>query len=103
MLASQGVEDREAVVKHLERVSRLELRPEEASAFAADLDRLLDYLKRLQAADVTGEADWTPPLGRPTATRPDVTTPTLGSARALALAQGAQDGFFRVPRTLADD
>lgn len=89
-------------LEHLQRLARLELAPEEAAEVAADLVTLLDYLARLQAADVEGEDEWRPPLAPATAMRADVLAPSLPTALALALAPAAKDGFFEVPRTLED-
>ncbi len=89
-------------LEHLQRLSRLELTEEEAAAFSADLDLLLAYLARLQEADLDDEPEWTPPLPPASPTRPDVVQPSLAREMALGLAPAAQDGFFRVPRTLDD-
>lgn len=90
-------------LEHLQRLARLELAPDEAAEVASDLGTLLDYLARLQAADVEGEDEWRPPLAPATAMRADVLAPSLPTTTALALAPAAKDGFFKVPRTLEDD
>jgi aspartyl-tRNA(Asn)/glutamyl-tRNA(Gln) amidotransferase subunit C len=89
-------------LEHLLRLARLELAPGEDEEVAADLARLLDYLERLQAADVGEEDEWRPPMPPAAATRPDVVAPSLPTEAALRLAPAARDGFFEVPRTLDD-
>ncbi len=103
VLASRDVKARDERVEHLQRLARLELGPGEAEAVSADLELLIGYLERLQAVDVEGEPEWTPPLAPTRALRPDVVAPSLDTSVALGLAPNVQDGFFRVPRTVDDD
>ncbi len=103
VLASHGVNSRDERVEHLQRLARLELGPGEAEAVSADLEVLIGYLERLQAVDVEGEPEWTPPISPATLLRPDEVTPSLDSRVALGLAPNVQGDFFRVPRTVDDD
>ena len=91
-----------AQVRHVARLARLALSPEEEERFAAQLDHVLQYIERLQAVDVSGvdplsfagDAAAAAPL------REDVPRP--GLPRDLVLAQAPeQDGAaFVVPRII---
>ncbi|HTO95720.1 MAG TPA: Asp-tRNA(Asn)/Glu-tRNA(Gln) amidotransferase subunit GatC [Myxococcales bacterium] len=91
-----------AQVRHVARLARLALSPEEEERFAAQLGHVLEYIERLQAVDVSGVE----PLGfaGDAAARAPLREdePRPGLAREQALAQAPrQDGqAFVVPRII---
>jgi aspartyl-tRNA(Asn)/glutamyl-tRNA(Gln) amidotransferase subunit C len=90
-------------VAHLARLARLALDDEELDHYAEQLDVILASVARV--ADVA--ADDIPPTSHPmplvNVTRPDLVTPSLAQADALAAAPAVEDGRFRVPRILDEE
>jgi aspartyl-tRNA(Asn)/glutamyl-tRNA(Gln) amidotransferase subunit C len=88
---------------HLARLARLALDDEELDHYAEQLDVILASVARV--ADVA--ADDIPPTSHPmplvNVTRPDLVTPSLAQADALAAAPAVEDGRFRVPRILDEE
>jgi aspartyl-tRNA(Asn)/glutamyl-tRNA(Gln) amidotransferase subunit C len=87
-------------VRHIARLARLRLTPEEERRYAEQLSAILDYAERLQRVDLTdvpptaGVQDLRAPL------RPDVSRPPLPRERALANAVSTDAGMFLVPPIL---
>ena len=87
-------------VRHIARLARLRLSPEEERRYAEQLSAILDYadrLKRVDTSDVAptaGVQDLEAPL------RPDTPRPGLPRERALANAPATADGMFLVPPVL---
>lgn len=88
-------------LKHLLRLARIELAPDEVDGIAEDLGALLGYLARLRDADVDDE-EWAPPIAPAASLRQDEPATSLERGAALSLAPSTQDGFFRVPRVVDD-
>lgn len=81
---------------------RLELTAPESNALFADLTELLESVETLAQIDLSDEEPWRPLPGNAPA-RLDEVAPSLSVEAALALAPAAQDGYFKVPRTVDDD
>ncbi|MCG5434378.1 Asp-tRNA(Asn)/Glu-tRNA(Gln) amidotransferase subunit GatC [Mycobacterium sp. MYCO198283] len=92
-----------ADVAHLARLARLALTDDEIAGYTTQLGAILDHVSRIQALD-TGDV---PPTGNPlkeqNVTRPDVVTPSLPQADALAAAPAVADGRFAVPQILGEE
>lgn len=93
--------DRETI-RHLERLARITLDDAEAETIAAQLARILDYVRAIQSADV---ADVVPTesiahseRGR---LRADDAGAGLDSGAVLGAAPDATAEFLRVPRVIA--
>ncbi len=89
------------VVRHLERLARIDLSPDEVDTITEQLGRIVGFVEKLQAANVEGIE----PTGAMSheATdhmRDDVVTPSLDRAVVLAQAPDATKEYFRVPRVL---
>lgn len=92
------------VIRHLERLARIDLAPDEVEPITAQLDRIVGFVEKLQAVDVSG-VEPTRGMSHGTAdeaghARADETTPGLDRATVLAQAPDATAEFFRVPRVL---
>ena len=91
-----------AQVRHVARLARLALSPEEEERFAAQLGHVLEYIERLSAVDVSGveplsfagDAEAGLPL------RDDVPLPSLPREKVLAQAPQQDGQAFVVPRIL---
>lgn len=84
----------------LARMARVELSDDERRELLPELDAMLEFAGRLEEVDVADVPEWTPPVPPTEGLRPDEIRPSLPRDAALALAPAAQDGFFRVPRTV---
>ncbi|HLU83817.1 MAG TPA: Asp-tRNA(Asn)/Glu-tRNA(Gln) amidotransferase subunit GatC [Trueperaceae bacterium] len=97
-------------LEQLERLARLVIEPAERATLRHDLVALLGFVDTLLEADVEGVEEYVnsdssisgTAIRQANTERPDVVTPSLPSARALALAPAAHDGFFKVPRTVEE-
>ena len=92
------------VIRHLERLARIHLAPEEVDAITAQLDRIVGMVESLQAVDVTG-VEPTRGMSHEKAAegehvRADEVTPGLDRAIVLEQAPDATQEFFRVPRVI---
>jgi aspartyl-tRNA(Asn)/glutamyl-tRNA(Gln) amidotransferase subunit C len=92
------------VVRHLEKLARISLAPDEVEAITDQLDRIVALVESLQAVDVTG-VEPTRGMSHEKAVegehvRADQVTPGLDRATVLKQAPDATKEFFRVPRVI---
>jgi aspartyl-tRNA(Asn)/glutamyl-tRNA(Gln) amidotransferase subunit C len=89
-------------VRHVARLARLSLSPEEEERLAGQLGHVLDYIERLQRVDVTGVE----PLAfagdaeAPLPLRADEVQPSLPREKVLAQAPEDDGRAFVVPRII---
>ena len=83
-------------------LARLELEDSELDLFARQLGDILEYANQVQRIDTAGVAPTASVGVRHAADRPDVVTPSIERAAALANApDSAPDaGLFKVPRVI---
>ena len=89
-----------STVRHVARLARLSLSPEEEERTAAQLGHVLEYIERLEAVDISGVEPLSfagDPAEAQRALREDEPRPGLTQEEALANAPAKVDGFFRVP------
>ncbi len=83
-------------VKHVARLARLRLSPEELETMRAELSHILGYIDMLKEVDVSD----VPPTAQVTdllnVVRPDEVRPSLPREDALANAPDQREGMFRV-------
>jgi aspartyl-tRNA(Asn)/glutamyl-tRNA(Gln) amidotransferase subunit C len=92
------------VVRHLERLARIDLSPDEVEMITEQLGRIVGFVEKLQAADVAGiEPTDAMSLEKTDHVREDVVAKSLDRATVLREAPDATDEFFRVPRVLGKD
>lgn len=91
------------VIRHLERLARIDLTPDEVGPITEQLNRIVALVERLQAVDVAG-VEPTRAMSHGDAgqdLRADEVTPGLDRADVLAEAPDATAEFFRVPRVIS--
>ena len=86
-------------VYRIAQLARLSPSPSQVDALASDLNRILDYVAKLEEVD-TRDVPATPSTVAAAALRPDNLTPSLSRDEALAAAPAAHEGGFSVPRVL---
>jgi aspartyl-tRNA(Asn)/glutamyl-tRNA(Gln) amidotransferase subunit C len=87
-------------VRHVARLARLQLRPEEEIRLQADLSSMLGYVEKLNELD-TAAVPPTAQVGEPgTPMRDDAVTNQPAPNEMLANAPARQGNFFKVPKII---
>ena len=89
-------------VEAIAALAHLELEESELDLFGRQLGDILEYANQVQRIDTTGVAPTASVGTRHAADRPDIVTPSLERAAALANAPDSAPaaGLFRVPRVI---
>jgi aspartyl-tRNA(Asn)/glutamyl-tRNA(Gln) amidotransferase subunit C len=87
-------------VKKIARLANLALTEEETARFASQLEKILEYVHKLNELDTRGVPETVHALPLQNVWREDAVTPGLDRDAALAAAPDPQDGCFRVPRII---
>lgn len=85
-------------VDYVAQLARLQLTPEEASQFGAQLAQILAYVDQLRAVDVTGIEPTAHPFTLVNVTRPDEVKASLAHDDAMRNAPAQANGLFVVPK-----
>jgi len=91
-----------AQVRHVARLARLAVSPEEEERFAAQLGHVLEYIERLSAVDVSGvePLSFAGDAQAKLAVRDDVPRPSLPREKVLEQAPQHDSQAFLVPRII---
>ncbi|MBL8940107.1 MAG: Asp-tRNA(Asn)/Glu-tRNA(Gln) amidotransferase subunit GatC [Archangium sp.] len=90
----------ELQVRHVARLARLALTPDELSKYGAQLSAILDAVDALSAVDTTGGAA-TSVIGASTPhLREDVVAGEVGAKAALANAPQVEGSSFAIPKVI---
>jgi aspartyl-tRNA(Asn)/glutamyl-tRNA(Gln) amidotransferase subunit C len=88
-------------VEHIARLSCLAFEPDELNRFTAQLNRILEYVARLEALDTSLAAPTSSVLAdRSTPLRDDEPCEGLTREEALEPAPAQEGGLFKVPRII---
>ncbi|MGE5582688.1 MAG: Asp-tRNA(Asn)/Glu-tRNA(Gln) amidotransferase subunit GatC [Bacillota bacterium] len=90
-------------VEHVARLARLELDEVEKEEFTAELNKILDFVAKLNQLDTRNIEPTAHPITVTNVFRPDRVEPSLPSDLALANAPEREDDFFKVPKILEDE
>ena len=87
-------------VRHVAKLARLHLEPDEISRMTAELARILDHIDKMSEldADMEGVEPTAHVLDLSNVTRPDKQRPSIARDEALKNAPAVADDCFRVPR-----
>ena len=85
-------------VRHIAKLARLRLNPEEEVAMAEQLSKILDYIEQLNELDTSAVEPMSHVLDLVNATGEDVVTQRISHEDALRNAPAADSDYFRVPR-----
>ncbi|MDX6554217.1 MAG: aspartyl-tRNA(Asn)/glutamyl-tRNA(Gln) amidotransferase subunit [Miltoncostaeaceae bacterium] len=88
----------EATVRHVARLARLRLEPDELERMRAELSSILEHVDRIQALDLDGVPPTTHVEEMENVLRDDEPRPSLTLEEALREAPEAADGGFAVGR-----
>ena len=90
----------DALIDKLARLSRLSFNAEEKQAIKKDLEKMIDFVARLQQVDCSHTAPLTHMSVANNVTRPDIATGAINQQDALKNAANTSQGFFKVPRVI---
>jgi aspartyl-tRNA(Asn)/glutamyl-tRNA(Gln) amidotransferase subunit C len=85
-------------VDYVAQLARLQLTPEEASQFGAQLAQVLAYVDQLRAVDVTGIEPTAHPFTLVNVARADEVKASLAHDEAMRNAPAQANGLFVVPK-----
>ena len=89
-------------IRKLEALAALELGSAERERLRADLQRILEYVRRLQAIDVAGVPPTTHVVAGDAALRQDQVVASYPPDEILRNAPDRKDQFYRVPRFVGE-
>ncbi len=90
-------------VRHVARLSRLDLTPEEVQTFRDQLSVVLERAQRIQSLDIADLPPTSHPVQLRNVLRPDEVVPPEPSERILDNAPEREGAFFTVPRILEEE
>jgi aspartyl-tRNA(Asn)/glutamyl-tRNA(Gln) amidotransferase subunit C len=90
-------------VRHVARLSRLELSDDEAHRFTVQLGAILGYVAKIAELDTSGVEPMAHPLPLSNVLREDVEKPGLPLADVLRNAPETDGPFFKVPKVIGGD
>ena len=85
-------------VRHVARLARLYLEPDEAARMTAELAKILDHISKIGELDLATVAPTAHVLAVTDVLRADKPRPSLARDDALRNAPAVSDDCFRVPR-----
>jgi aspartyl-tRNA(Asn)/glutamyl-tRNA(Gln) amidotransferase subunit C len=90
-------------VQHTAKLARLSLPPERLAKLAGQLESILEYVDKIQKADVSGVEPMAHALPISNIFREDVVEASLPVEKVLANAPDADPPFFKVPKVIGGD
>jgi len=87
-------------VRRVARLARLQFTPEEEERLTGELNRILEYMGKLNELDTEGVEPTSHVVPITNAFRPDQVAAFPGLEGLLALAPQWKEGYFRVPRII---
>jgi aspartyl-tRNA(Asn)/glutamyl-tRNA(Gln) amidotransferase subunit C len=94
----RGVQITDATVRHLEKLASLRLADDERQELRGQLQRILEYVRQLEAIDVTDVEPTSQVFDSSNVQRPDAVEPSFPVDAMLANAPDRSGPFYRVPR-----
>ncbi|HEX8323647.1 MAG TPA: Asp-tRNA(Asn)/Glu-tRNA(Gln) amidotransferase subunit GatC [Tepidisphaeraceae bacterium] len=90
-------------VRHVAKLARLALPPEQLEKFSGQLSSILGYVEQLNQANVEGVEPMAHAVRLTNVLRDDVPTPALPTELALQNAPDTDGPFFKVPQIMGGD
>lgn len=92
----------EAQVRHVAKLSRLDLTDDEVGRLSGELSAIVEYIEKLNELDVEGVEPLAHCLPIHNVFREDVVKESLSNEEALSNAPQRHDEYFKVPKVLDD-
>ena len=90
------------LVRHIARLSRIEMTPEEIETFGRQLAAILVYFDKLQELDTQGVEPMAHAVALTNVLADDVPAASLSTQQALTNAPDHDESFFKVPKVIED-
>jgi aspartyl-tRNA(Asn)/glutamyl-tRNA(Gln) amidotransferase subunit C len=90
-------------VQHVAKLARLALPPDRLAKLSGQLESIIEYVDKLQKADVSGVEPMAHALPISNVFREDVVEPSLPVEKVLGNAPDSDPPFFRVPKVIGGD
>ena len=87
-------------VKQIATLARIHLGQEDFQFLQKDLEKILDYINKLESLSVSDIEPTSHVLPLKNIYRPDQIKPSLSQAEALNFAVESKQGFFKVPKVI---
>jgi len=87
-------------IRHVARLARLELTPEEEARLTSELQAIIGFVEQLEAVPTEGTAPMAHAIELTNVLREDLPSPSLPPDEALANAPDREGDFYRVPRVV---
>lgn len=87
-------------VRHIAKLARLHVEPEQAEALVGELNKILGWAEQLGELDTEGITPMTSVVERSQPLREDVVSEEDNSSSVLANAPDSAHGFFVVPKVV---
>ncbi|MBV6511476.1 MAG: Asp-tRNA(Asn)/Glu-tRNA(Gln) amidotransferase subunit GatC [Ignavibacteriales bacterium] len=87
-------------VKKIAELARLDFTEEEYIRFTGEMNRILEYMDKLNELDTAGVEPMAHPAGGVNFMREDELKPSLTPEEALKNAPAREDNFFSVPKVI---
>ena len=87
-------------VKYVAGLARIHLKDEEIDRLTKDLEKILDYINKLDTLDVADVQPTSHVLPLKNVYREDKVRPSLTQQEALKISVERQEGFFKVPKVI---
>jgi aspartyl-tRNA(Asn)/glutamyl-tRNA(Gln) amidotransferase subunit C len=92
-----------AVVEHVAHLARLQLEPEEIELYTQQIDRILEYMDKLNSIDTTGVEPTTHAVPLGNVFRQDVVNYNFQVEESAGNAPERKGSFFKVPPIIEVD
>jgi aspartyl-tRNA(Asn)/glutamyl-tRNA(Gln) amidotransferase subunit C len=90
-------------VRHVAKLSRLDLDESKLKKLAGQLESILDYVAQISKVDVTGVEPMAHALPIHNVFREDIVEPSLPLEKVLQNAPDSDGPFFKVPKVIGGD
>ena len=90
-------------VEHIAELARLELTESELEEYTAQLNKILEYVEKLNKLNTENIKPLSHPIEGENVFRDDVIKPSIDREEALKNAPSKDDEFFKVPKVIGGD
>ena len=87
-------------VKYVAKLARIHLKDEDIDPLTKDLEKILDYINKLDTLDVSGVQPTSHVLPLKNVAREDKVRPSLTQEEALKISIEQHEGSFKVPKVI---
>ncbi|MCK4882791.1 MAG: Asp-tRNA(Asn)/Glu-tRNA(Gln) amidotransferase subunit GatC [Candidatus Omnitrophica bacterium] len=87
-------------VQYVAGLARIHLKDEEANRLTKDLEKILDYINKLDTLDVTDVQPTSHVLPLKNVYREDTVRPSLTQQESLKISVDQHEGSFKVPKVI---